>query len=166
MKTSSAFVLAAIGAVTLSLAATSAHGAPDQHPAVPRQVQVKVEWVKTAPASTKTLTLAATEDQTGTVALQPGATSPEEASVTVRPHVQPDGSITVRLAVTCTDTNNARQSVSTTRTFKPGERLLLGGLASGVGGEQVFATASLVKASDDPFAAPSGRGGPAPMTSR
>lgn len=102
MRISPKLVPAAVGAVILYLASTLAHGTPDRLPAVRlvkedpaalRQVQVKVEWVSAAPAWTKTLTLAATEDQTVTVTLRTGALSQDEDSVTARTHAHSAGQI-------------------------------------------------------------------------
>lgn len=175
MRISSKLVPAAVGAVILYLASTLAHGTPDRLPAVRlvkedpaalRQVQVKVEWVSAAPAWTKTLTLAATEDQTVTVTLRTGALSQDEDSVTARTHVQPDKSLTVRL-LAVTGMKNGSGRVSTIRTFKPGERLLLCSFGTGTTSGQVFATASLVPVGDDdPFAVSAGQGVPAPRLPR
>ena len=171
MKLSPVFALAALGIATLGLTTPSGQAAPDQHTSAPRQVQIKVEWVTTAPAtfgspafphyhppilpeiarpiSTKSLTLTLTEDHKATGGLQQGAPSEEGEGISALAHINPDQTITIHLTLTRTGANDTRQTLTTIRTFKPGVRVVIGGMKNNAGQEEDFATVSLVKPSDE-----------------
>jgi hypothetical protein len=119
-------VIAATAALGLIVPRIQSHADPAAINGGKQEVQVKFEWVMDQKPAAKALTLATTEDTTGTVSLSPDGPEGERVSTTIQPHINTDGTITVRFNVDHFQSGTDQQLISK-RTLKPGARVLLGG---------------------------------------